>query len=89
MTSTSSEAARTAAPFRTGSRRRGKFGKRRTSNEAKSGIDITQRSSLVIEEIEQTCSAGNVLAVSHIATTRMLIQVIKQPGTNSKKSMKP
>jgi broad specificity phosphatase PhoE len=29
------------------------------------GIDVARRSSLVIGEIEQTCSAGNVLAVSH------------------------
>ena len=37
------------------------------------GIDIARSSSLVIEEIEQTCSEGNVLAVSHKATTRIML----------------
>jgi len=37
------------------------------------GIDIARRSSLVIEEIEQTCGTGNVLVVSHKATTRILL----------------
>lgn len=37
------------------------------------GIDIARRSSLVIEEIEQTYSAGNVLVVSHKATTRIML----------------
>ncbi len=37
------------------------------------GIDIARRSSLVIEEIEQTCNAGNVLVVSHKATTRIML----------------
>jgi len=37
------------------------------------GIDVARRSSLVIEEIEQTCSAGNVLVVSHKATTRIML----------------
>ncbi len=37
------------------------------------GIDIARRSSLVIEEIEQTCSSGNVLVVSHKATTRIML----------------
>ena len=37
------------------------------------GIDIARRSSLVIEEIEQTCRAGNVLVVSHKATTRIML----------------
>ena len=37
------------------------------------GIDIARRSSLVIEEIEQTCSVGNVLVVSHKATTRIML----------------
>jgi len=37
------------------------------------GIDIARRSSLVIEEIEQTCSAGNVLIVSHKASTRIML----------------
>jgi broad specificity phosphatase PhoE len=37
------------------------------------GIDIARRSSLVIEEIEQTCGTGNVLVVSHKATTRIML----------------
>ena len=37
------------------------------------GIDIARRSSLVLEEIEQTCSTGNVLVVSHKATTRIML----------------
>lgn len=37
------------------------------------GIDIARRSSLVIEEIERTCGAGNVLVVSHKATTRIML----------------
>lgn len=37
------------------------------------GVDIARRSSLVIEEIEQTCSAGNILVVSHKATTRIML----------------
>jgi probable phosphoglycerate mutase len=37
------------------------------------GIDIARRSSLVIEEIEQTCSTGNVLVVSHKATLRIML----------------
>jgi broad specificity phosphatase PhoE len=37
------------------------------------GIDIARRSSLVIEEIEQICSVGNVLVVSHKATTRIML----------------
>jgi broad specificity phosphatase PhoE len=37
------------------------------------GIDIARRSSLVIEEIEQTCKGGNVLVVSHKATTRIIL----------------
>jgi len=37
------------------------------------GIDIARRSSLVIQEIEQTCSAGNVLVVSHKATIRIML----------------
>jgi broad specificity phosphatase PhoE len=37
------------------------------------GIDIARRSSLVIEEIEQTYSTGNVLVVSHKATTRIML----------------
>jgi broad specificity phosphatase PhoE len=37
------------------------------------GIDIARRSSLVIEEIEQTYSSGNVLVVSHKATIRIML----------------
>ncbi len=37
------------------------------------GIDIARRSSLVIEEIERTCQAGNVLVVSHKATIRIML----------------
>jgi len=37
------------------------------------GIDTARRSSLVIEEIEQTRSAGNVLVVSHKATIRIML----------------
>jgi broad specificity phosphatase PhoE len=37
------------------------------------GIDIARRSSFVLEEIEQTCRAGNVLVVSHKATTRIML----------------
>lgn len=37
------------------------------------GVDVARRSSLVIEEIEQTCRAGNVLVVSHKATTRIML----------------
>jgi broad specificity phosphatase PhoE len=37
------------------------------------GIDIARRSSLVIEEIERTYSAGNVLVVSHKATIRIML----------------
>jgi probable phosphoglycerate mutase len=37
------------------------------------GIDIARRSSLVLGEIEQTCSTGNVLVVSHKATTRIML----------------
>ncbi len=37
------------------------------------GIDVARRSSLVVEEIERTCSAGNVLVVSHKATTRIML----------------
>ena len=37
------------------------------------GIDIARHSSLVIEEIEQTYSAGNVLVVSHKTTTRIVL----------------
>jgi len=37
------------------------------------GIDIARCSSLVIEEIEQTCNTGNVLVVSHKATIRIML----------------
>ena len=37
------------------------------------GIDIARRSSLVLEEIEKTYTAGNVLVVSHKATTRIML----------------
>jgi probable phosphoglycerate mutase len=37
------------------------------------GIDIARRSSLVLEEIEKTYSAGNVLVVSHKATIRIML----------------
>jgi probable phosphoglycerate mutase len=37
------------------------------------GIDVARRSSLVLEEIEKTCITGNVLVVSHKATTRIML----------------
>ena len=37
------------------------------------GIDIARRSSLVLEEIEKTCTTGNVLVVSHKATIRIML----------------
>jgi probable phosphoglycerate mutase len=37
------------------------------------GVDIARRSSQVLEEIEQTCSTGNVLVVSHKATIRIML----------------
>ena len=37
------------------------------------GVDITRRSSLVLEEIEKTYTTGNVLVVSHKATTRIML----------------
>jgi len=37
------------------------------------GIDIARRSSLVIEEIERAYSSGDVLVVSHKATTRIML----------------
>jgi len=37
------------------------------------GIDIARRSSLVLEEIEKTYPTGNVLVVSHKATTRIML----------------
>ena len=37
------------------------------------GIDIARRSSLVLEEIEKTYTTGNVLVVSHKATTRIML----------------
>lgn len=37
------------------------------------GIDIARRSSPVIEDIEQVCTEGNVLVVSHKATIRIML----------------
>jgi broad specificity phosphatase PhoE len=37
------------------------------------GIDIARRSSLVLEEIENNYLTGNVLVVSHKATTRIML----------------
>jgi broad specificity phosphatase PhoE len=37
------------------------------------GVDIARRSALVLEEIERTYPAGNVLVVSHKATTRIML----------------
>jgi broad specificity phosphatase PhoE len=37
------------------------------------GIDVARRSALVIEEIEKTYTTGNVLVVSHKATTRIML----------------
>ena len=37
------------------------------------GVDIARHSSLVIENIEQACTTGNVLVVSHKATTRIML----------------
>lgn len=37
------------------------------------GVDISRRSSEVLEEIEQTYSDGNILVVSHKATIRIMI----------------
>jgi broad specificity phosphatase PhoE len=37
------------------------------------GVDIARRSSLVLEEIEQTHRSGNVLVVSHKATIRIML----------------
>jgi broad specificity phosphatase PhoE len=37
------------------------------------GVDIARRSSLVLEEIEQTHHSGNVLVVSHKATVRIML----------------
>jgi len=37
------------------------------------GIDIARSSSLVLEEIERTYTTGNVLVVSHKATTRIML----------------
>ena len=41
--------------------------------EGQRGIDVARRSSLVLEEIEQACPMGNVLVVSHKATTRIML----------------
>ncbi len=37
------------------------------------GIDIARRSSLALEEIENTCASGNVLVVSHKATIQIML----------------
>jgi broad specificity phosphatase PhoE len=37
------------------------------------GVDIARRSSMVLDEIERTYSSGNVLVVSHKATTRIML----------------
>lgn len=37
------------------------------------GVDIARRSSLVLDEIEQSLPSGNVLVVSHKATTRIML----------------
>jgi broad specificity phosphatase PhoE len=37
------------------------------------GIDIARRSSLALEEIENTCVSGNVLVVSHKATIQIML----------------
>jgi len=37
------------------------------------GVDIARRSAMVLDEIERTCPAGNVLVVSHKATTRIML----------------
>ncbi len=37
------------------------------------GVDIARRSSLVLDEIERTLPSGNVLVVSHKATTRIML----------------
>jgi broad specificity phosphatase PhoE len=37
------------------------------------GVDIARRSSMVLDEIERTYPAGNILVVSHKATTRIIL----------------
>jgi len=37
------------------------------------GIDVARRSSQALAEIEQACGSGNVLVVSHKATTRIIL----------------
>jgi broad specificity phosphatase PhoE len=37
------------------------------------GVDIARRSSMVLDEIERTHPSGNVLVVSHKATTRIML----------------
>ncbi len=37
------------------------------------GVDVARRSSLILEEIEQSHPFGNVLVVSHKATTRIML----------------
>jgi broad specificity phosphatase PhoE len=41
--------------------------------EGQRGIDIARSGSLVLEEIEKTYTTGNVLVVSHKATTRIML----------------
>ncbi|MEJ2165257.1 MAG: histidine phosphatase family protein, partial [Desulfobacterales bacterium] len=37
------------------------------------GVDIARRSAMVLDEIERTYPAGNVLVVSHKATIRIML----------------
>jgi broad specificity phosphatase PhoE len=37
------------------------------------GVDVARRSSVVLNEIERACPGGNVLVVSHKATTRIML----------------
>ena len=37
------------------------------------GVDIARRSSVVLDEIERTHPEGNILVVSHKATTRIML----------------
>jgi broad specificity phosphatase PhoE len=41
--------------------------------EGETAVQIASRASLVIAEIEQTCTTGNVLVVSHKATIRIML----------------
>ena len=42
-------------------------------NGGEKGVDIARRSSMVLDEIERTYPSGNVLVVSHKATTRIML----------------